>query len=170
MVARGRAVAASRSSLRDRDPDSGECGLKWWYSMLSSSLSCRGGVGRGSDGATAFFSRCWPLPTRCYFDELNHAEGIHASAIFYRHGDASSTSVSEAYLRSCCWSSTLSSHQLVRPRWLGGGQWRRIIAGRGCSSTSPLILGGDSLRTSANCGGDTPRSDCFSLFLSRVFS
>jgi hypothetical protein len=31
--------------------------LKWWNSMLISSLSCRGGEGGGGDGAMAFSRR-----------------------------------------------------------------------------------------------------------------
>lgn len=129
--------------------------------------------GDGVDGehrsAEAFCRSAERLPKRCYDDELNHAGGKLATAIFCRHGGESLTSDEEALLRIRHWSSTLLRHQVVRPRWQGGGQWTRFFAGRGRSSTLPLILGGDALRTPATCGGDTQELDCFFFFSVRVF-
>jgi hypothetical protein len=109
------------------------------------------------------------LPKRCYDDELSHAGGGLATAIFCRHGGDASTSDVEALLRIRLWSSTSLRHQVVRPRWLGGGQRLWFVAGRGFSSYLPLFLGGDALRTPAMCGGGTKGLDCFSFFCSRVF-
>jgi hypothetical protein len=98
---------------------------------------------------------------RWYFvDELKHAGGILVSAIFGRHGGLYSTSDVDAFHRFCCWSSVLLRRQVVRPRWLGGAQWRRFFAGRGHSSNLPLFLGGYILRTPTTCGGGTRGHDC----------
>jgi hypothetical protein len=107
---------------------------------------------------------------RWYFvDELKHAGGILVSAIFGRHGGLCSTSDVDAFHRFCCWSSVLLRRQVVRPRWLGGAQWRRFFAGRGHSSNLPLFLGGDALRTPATCDGGTRGLNCFFIFSYRVF-
>jgi hypothetical protein len=121
-----------------------ERGVERCCSMVSFSLSRHGGVGSGGDGVAARFEPRWSLPTRCYYDELIHAKGNLALAIFCRHGGVSSTSFVEALLRSCYWSSTLPSHQVVHPRWFEGGQQRRIFTERGRSSTPSLFLDGDT--------------------------
>jgi hypothetical protein len=147
----------------------GWCCREWWGSRSFSSPACRGGEEGGGDGAAAFSCRCWPLPKRCYIGELNHAVGILATAIFCRHGGKSSTSDAEALHRIRRRSSVPLRHQVVRPRWLGGDRRLWFFVGRGCSSSLPLILGGDAFRTPAICGGGTQGLDRFSYLCPRVF-
>jgi hypothetical protein len=105
---------------------------------------------------------------RFFFDELNHVDGLLASAIFRRHGGISPTSRSEALLPSY-WSSAPCSHQVVCPRWFRGVQRRRSYAGKGCSGACALFLGGDALRTPTSGGGGTQGLDCVPILSSRVF-
>jgi hypothetical protein len=60
----------------------------------------------------------------------------------------------EEALRICCGSSTSRVHQVVHPRWYGGGRGQRIFAGREPSSYLLLFLGGSAWRTPAVIGGD----------------
>jgi hypothetical protein len=100
--------------------------------------------------------------------ELNHDEGIFASAILCRHGGSMSTSSEEALLprRGC---SKLPSLEVMCSPWLGGGPRRRSNAGRGLPSSWPLFLGGDAWRTPAIGGGDTQGRNRFSFPCCRVF-
>jgi hypothetical protein len=115
----------------------GYCCLKGRNSISSSSLARHGGGRRGGDGAVALSRQRRPLPKGCYIDELNHAGGILASAILCLHGGESSTSDEEALLQICRWNSTPLCHQVVCPRWLGGGQRRRFFTKRGYTSNLP---------------------------------
>ncbi|XP_047085458.1 uncharacterized protein LOC124696841 [Lolium rigidum] len=135
----------------------------------SRSLSCRGGEGRWDGGAFSFFRLC--LPRWWFFlNKCNQAGGLLASAILGRKGGLlSTTSRWEAHLRPGCWSSALRLPQVVRPRWIRGGQRRRICAGKGRSSILVLFLGGDAWRTPASGGGGIQGLDCFSSFCSQVF-
>lgn len=118
------------------------------------SLACRGGEEGGGGGAT---SCCLDLhrhlPKRCYgaeFVSLLRAEHAASSidvVIFGRQGGPISTSFVEASLRICLWSSTSLRCQVVRPRQLRSGQGSWFSAGNGCSSSLPLLLGGNALRT-----------------------
>lgn len=148
----GEGRSGSSSSFLTQGDESmvpGGGGLQCRRYTLLSSLSYRGGKGRRSGGVPVHFGPCCLLPTRCYIDELNHAGGGLATAIFCRHGGEFSTSDEEALLRIRLWSSTSLRRQVVRPRRLGGGQRSRFLAGNGCSSNLPLFLGGDALRTPA---------------------
>jgi hypothetical protein len=101
--------------------------------------------------------------------ELNHAVGFITTAILCRQIGNLSTSKTEASFCASFWSSTLHCHQVVRPRWLRGGQRWWCIAGRGYSSFLVLFLGGDAWRTPATCGRGTSGLDCFFIFSPRVW-
>jgi hypothetical protein len=105
---------------------------------------------------------CRPLPARCYIDELNHAEGIHAAAIQGRQGGDSSTSRPEALhrLRRGC------SKPLCH-KWCRGGPWLRVFAGKGLPSNKSSFLGGE-WRTLASGGGGAQGPHCKIYFCSRV--
>jgi hypothetical protein len=134
----------------------------WIFLMLLSS-------GHGGEGMRQLEVSCRASSRWCYIYELRHARGSHAFAIFYRHGDKSSTFVEEAVHQIHRWSLMPLCHQVVRPWWLGGDQWPWFFAERGCPRILPLILGGDALSTPMICGGGTKGLDCFSSFVPGCF-
>jgi hypothetical protein len=67
----------------------------------------QGGGREGKHRPAAALCRSAELLEWCCDDELNHAIGTLASAIFYRHGGVSSTFDAESLLRIRRWSSTL---------------------------------------------------------------
>jgi hypothetical protein len=73
----------------------GGCGLNWWISSSSSSLSWRGGEGRRGGGAVVF-RRHRPLLRRRYNFDVNNVRGILASVIFGENESFSSTSHAKA--------------------------------------------------------------------------
>jgi hypothetical protein len=101
-------------------------------------------------------------------DELTHADGFSAIAIYCRLGGRISTSTMEAWSRSGHGSSRPIHHEVMRSPWRVGGPRLRLVAGRGLPSCRSLFLGGDALRTPARGGGGALGLDCFVSFSSRV--
>jgi hypothetical protein len=85
--------------------------------------------------------------------ELNHADGIFASAILC-HKDGEYSTSSAAASRTSRWSSMDPCCQVVRPRWLGNDQRLQFFAGREPASALLLFLGGNACRTPASGGSD----------------
>jgi hypothetical protein len=99
--------------------------------------------------------------------ELKHAVGFFI-AIYYRHGDSSSTSGVEAFTRSGHGSSKPAHHVVICSPWRAGGPWLRLVVGRRLPSYRPLFLGGDALRTLARGGGGALGLDFLVSVSSRV--